>query len=165
VNSFNNREVLRAIIKGDINSLREYFSSGLSSGSLTEKEGWNLLHQATILVGKPANVNSVEFLLKNGVSANVQDMYGNIPLHYSARNNDIATVQLLIDFNSEVNVLNHDGVSPLHQALLNANINIELVQLLLSHGASTKLGGVTEFSKSINNSAVNEVFRQYGIKA
>ena len=164
MNSFNNREVLRAIMKGDLNSLEGYFADGLSSDQQTENEGWNLLHQSTMLVGKPANVNSVKLLLTKGVSPNIKDVYGNLPIHYSVRNNDIATVKLLIDFSSEINVLNNEGISPLHQALLNSsiNINIELVQLLLSNGASKQLGTVNDFVNSINNTAVKEAFAQHG---
>lgn len=161
MNSFNNREVLRAIMKGDLNSLEGYFSDGLISDHLTENKGWNLLHQSTVLVGKLANVNSVKLLLTKGVSPNIKDVYGNLPIHYSVRNNDIATVNLLIDFSSDINVLNNDGISPLHQALLNSSINIELVELLLSNGASKQLGTVNDFVNSINNSAVKEAFDQH----
>lgn len=162
MNNFNNREVLRAIMKGDLSSLEIYFSNGLSSNASTEKERWSLLHQATVLVGKPANTKAVEFLLQKGAPINAQDIYGNLPLHYSARNSDIASAKLLIEYGSDVNVLNHEGISPLHQILLKAPINIELVQLLLAHGASTTLGTVSEFAKAINNSSVNEAFEQYG---
>lgn len=162
MNSFNSREVLRAIMKGNLNSLDDYFAKGLRSDQQTEKEGWNLLHQTSVLVGKPANVKSVEFLLSKGVSPNIKDMYGNLPIHYSVRNNDIATVKILIDFGSEINVLNNDGISPLHQALLNPNISIEVVHLLLLNGASTQVGSVNDFANSINNSAVKEAFSQYG---
>lgn len=152
-------------MKGDTSSLEEYFTNGLSLECVTEKEQWNLLHQATVLVGKPAHSKSLELLLNKGVPVNAKDVYGNLPLHYSARNNDIEAAQLLIKYGSELNVLNHDGVTPLHQALLNVPINIELVQLLLSHGASTTIGTVSEFAKSINNSSVNEAFEQCGGKA
>ena len=114
-----------------------------------------------MLVGKLANVNSVKLLLTKGVSPNIKDVYGNLPIHYSVRNNDIATVNLLIDFSSDINVLNNDGISPLHQALLNSSINIELVELLLSNGASKQLGTVNDFVNSINNSAVKEAFDQH----
>jgi ankyrin repeat protein len=149
-------------MKGDLGSLENYFANGLRSDQKTEKEGWNLLHQSTVLAGKPANVNSVELLLSKGVSPNIKDTYGNLPIHYSVKNNDIATVKLLINFCSEINVLNNEGISPLHQALLNPNICIELVQLLLSSGASKELGTVNNFVNSINNSAVKEVFAQHG---
>lgn len=162
MNNFNNREVLRAIVKGDLDSLESYFASGLQVDQKTEKEGWNLLHQSTVLLGKPANVNSVELLLTKGVSPNIKDMYGNLPIHYSVRNNDIATVKMLINFNSEINILNNEGISPLHQALLHPNISIELLQLLLSNGASTHIGTVNEFANSINNTAVKGVLAQYG---
>jgi hypothetical protein len=53
-------------MKGDVPSLEGCFANGLSSDTTTEKEGWNLLHQATVLAGKPANAKAVEFLLKKG---------------------------------------------------------------------------------------------------
>ncbi|AQQ66414.1 hypothetical protein Mag101_01195 [Microbulbifer agarilyticus] len=149
-------------MKGDLISLEEYFAKGLSSDQQTENERWNLLHQATVLIGKPANVKSVEFLLSKGVSPNNKDMYGNLPIHYSVRNNDIATVKILIGFGSEINVLNNEAISPLHQAVLNSNISIELVQLLLSNGANTQMGTVNDFVNSINNSTITEMFSQHG---
>jgi uncharacterized protein len=161
VNDFNHRDIIRAIMKGDIPSLEGYFANGLSSDATTEKEGWNLLHQATMLAGKPANAKAVEFLLKKGVPVNDQDKYGNLPLYYSVRNNDVAIVQMLIDCGSDINVLNREGVSPLHQVLLSASINIELLKLLLLHGAKTTFGDVSEFAKSIDNSSVNDLFEQY----
>jgi ankyrin repeat protein len=69
---------------------------------------------------------------------------------------------MLINYGSDINVLNQEGISPLHQVLLSASINIELLKLLLSHGAKTTFGNVSELAMPVNNSSVNDLFEQYG---
>jgi hypothetical protein len=156
VGQFTRRDVLRAIYKGDIELLESYFKNGLSSSSRTEQEKWNLLHQATVLIGKKPDIGSIKLLLSKGVDANAKDYYGNIPLHYAVRNNDIETVRVLSDGTTAFNTVNAEGVTSLHQALTLKNPNIEIISFLVKMGADPNVGSTLNFAKSIDNREVNQ---------
>lgn len=153
---FTRRDVLRAIYKGDIELLESYFENGLFSSSRTDQEKWNLLHQATVIIDKKPDIDSIKLLLSKGVDANAKDYYGNIPLHYAVRNNDIETVRVLSGGTTAFNTVNAEGVTPLHQALTLKNPNIEIISFLVKMGADPNVGSTLNFAKSIDNREVNQ---------
>src|SRR5690606_14344167 len=80
--------------------------------------------------GRP---DAVMTLLANGADSRVTDAEGNTPLHFAARSSDPGVAALLRDAAAELEVLNHDGLSPLGVAC--AAGNWRLTRFLLERGA------------------------------
>ena len=132
---FSNRDVVRAINKGNAIFLERCFLNGLSFENTTETEQWNLLHQATIFIGKIANEQSIKLLLSKGVNVNAVDVYGNAPIHYAIRNNDFTTVKLFAQAGANLDIYNNEGINPLHQSLLLIPESVALISFLVKSGA------------------------------
>ena len=156
---FNNRDVVRAISKGNVLLLESYFLNGLSSRNVTENEQWNLLHQATLLIGKMANEKSVKLLLSKGINVNAIDAYGNAPIHYAIRNNDVATVKLFVRERANLDISNNEGITPLHQSLLANPVSVELVSYLVESGACIN-DSVLALSNALGNETVIEILER-----
>lgn len=60
---------------------------------------------------------------------NIKDKNNNTPLHYSILYNNIETLNILLDIDSNINNINNEGNTPLHLAVNNNNNNI--INLLL----------------------------------
>ncbi|GJQ88623.1 hypothetical protein Trydic_g9064 [Trypoxylus dichotomus] len=76
----------------------------------------------------------VELLLRNGADVNYADGYGMTSLMYVTRyrrSKDI--LQLLLNFNADVNVENEDGETPLGMAI--EEKSLEIIEILLQNGA------------------------------
>jgi len=80
--------------------------------------------------GRP---DAVMTLLANGADPRAVDAEGNTPLHFAARSSDPGVAALLRDAAAELDVLNHDGLSPLGVAC--AAGNWRLARFLLERGA------------------------------
>jgi ankyrin repeat protein len=73
--------------------------------------------------------------LGEGADPNVSDDDGYTPLHFAAQENCLEAAQALIAAGADVNVKNADGNSPLFTALMNFEMNGEMIELLRGHGA------------------------------
>ncbi len=80
--------------------------------------------------GRP---EAVMTLLANGADPRAADGEGNTPLHHAARSTDPGVAALLRDAAAEIDVLNHEGQSPL--AVACAAGNWRLAKFLLERGA------------------------------
>ena len=80
--------------------------------------------------GRP---DAVMTLLANGADPRATDAEGNTPLHFAARSSDPGVAALLRDAAAELEVLNHDGFSPLGVAC--AAGNWRLARFLLERSA------------------------------
>ena len=90
----------------------------------------NALHYAVIYY----NLDTVRYLLKNGFSANDQDIEGNTPLHYAVSNQLKECVSVLLVNGANPNILNNKKQNALHLAV--KNDNTALVKLLLVKDAN-----------------------------
>lgn len=140
------REVLRAILKGNIEKFDDLIQQGIVVNEVTEKERWNYLHRALMSIAMPPTLQMVKHLISSGVDVNAIDIYGNNSLHYAMRLKDANIVRALLDANVDVNHLNEEGVSPLREALLTKPFDHTSIQLLLEHVADVEQkveGGLT----------------------
>ncbi len=131
-------EVYRAVIRGNFEEFDRLVAAGASRRSLTEREQWNLLHQALMLPHRSPPVAMIERLIGWGVDVNAVDCYGNTPLHYAVPQKTPeaeSIVKLLVAAGAKVNVLNLDGGSALRQAISKLPINTQIVRALLNAGA------------------------------
>lgn len=121
--------VLAAVLP-DLRLLRELIARGVDLN--VAHAGMTPLLAATrdSWHGRP---DAVMTLLANGADSRVTDAEGNTPLHFAARSSDPGVAALLRDAAAELEVLNHDGLSPLGVAC--AAGNWRLTRFLLERGA------------------------------
>lgn len=86
-------------------------------------------------VAQSGDVASVEALLQQGASANVQDLDGVTALHRAARDGNLAVVETLIRHHADLNMRTKDGWDALQLAAHKGHADV--VKLLLSYGAMT----------------------------
>jgi ankyrin repeat protein len=84
--------------------------------------------------GRP---EAVMTLLANGADPRATDAEGNTPLHHAARSSDPGVAALLRDAAAELDVRNHDGITPLGVAC--GCGNWRLARFLLERGAKTEV--------------------------
>ena len=78
-------------------------------------------------------IESIENLIRAGISVNIPDQYGNTPLLEACEEGHLDIVQLLLDRGAYMNQEGHNGFSPLFAACQEGHLDI--VQLLLDRGA------------------------------
>lgn len=76
-------------------------------------------------------------VIKQGADAKAKDQYGNMPLHFSAYNNNVKTAELLIKAGADINARNNNGDTPLHVAY--GCENREMIALLISKGGDQNI--------------------------
>lgn len=82
--------------------------------------------------------NDILFLLEKGANINKKnEITGNIPLHDAIVYNDNNIIELLIQYNSNLNHQNNDGYTPLMLSIIMNNLNI--IKLLLSKNCNIYL--------------------------
>lgn len=138
---YNNKLVLKALIKGDFDTLNEILDSGFDFQTKTGKENWSLLHQAFINPIFRVPTKSVEFLLNTGIAINGIDIYGNTPLHYAARTKNIDAIKALISHGADVNFFNNEGRNVLTEYLQQRPFDRETIKLLLGSGSTPTIDG------------------------
>ncbi len=126
--------VLAAVLP-DLRLLRALIARGID---LNPGDGTGPLLAATrdSWHGRP---EAVMTLLANGADPRITDAEGNTPLHHAARSTDPGVAALLRDAAAELDVPNHDGLSPLGVAC--AAGNWRLARFLLERGARPEPAG------------------------
>ncbi|XP_040200122.1 serine/threonine-protein phosphatase 6 regulatory ankyrin repeat subunit B-like [Rana temporaria] len=86
---------------------------------------------------KKNNLESVEYLLSNGLDVNICDKRGDSVLHLAALQiKSYEIMKLLLSFGAQVNLTNHDGITPLFNTVFASNFHG--ARLLIDCGASLK---------------------------
>ena len=76
-----------------------------------------------MLASRDDHVNVVTFLIKHGADVDLQDKDGDIALHYAASSSLPEIVETLLNLGAS-HMCNHQGLTPLHQASISANIAV-----------------------------------------
>ncbi len=84
-----------------------------------------------IKASKNGNINVVRFLLDRGADVNATDSQLRTPLMYATSRNAFDIVRLLLDRGADVNAKEQRGFT----ALMNAKDSVNMIILLLDHGA------------------------------
>lgn len=99
--------------------------------SLNLQHNTTSLHSACSL----SNLKIVSMLLDHVVDINACDDYGESALFCALRSNNHSIASMLLEKAACVNILNMDLRLPLHIAAANYHQSVDLVELLLKHGA------------------------------
>jgi len=97
------------------------------------------LHAAAL----SGNVDAMEVLLQTGadIGAKTDRPFGNgTALHLAVNNSHLAAVNLLLEKGADINALLSDGSTVLHCATRANDPRLEIVQLLVQHGANPETG-------------------------
>lgn len=128
------------------------------------------LHYAFVKIGKPfinsstdpietvSNILSREAARK---SINVQDNWGNTPLHYASQRNAVTSSFYLIKKGAKLETKNNHHNTPLYVALLNNHMNMAIS--LLQRDASIK-DKVTVYTKSILQEMLRKKLKKEKLK-
>ncbi|TYT26079.1 hypothetical protein FZO89_07305 [Luteimonas viscosa] len=119
--------LLRALIAAgvDVNAAH----AGLTPLLAATRDSWH---------GRP---EAVMTLLANGADPRAADHDGNTPLHHAARSSDPGVAALLRDASADLDVQNHEGLTPLGVACVAGNWR--LARFLLERGAKPGVEGGT----------------------
>jgi ankyrin repeat protein len=97
-----------------------------------DEYGWTPLHDAA----RKDNVEITRLLLQNGADVNAKTVRSNrTPLHFASDCGNFEIAQLLLQKGADVNAISKNGSSPLHLAIEESNLHVDIVKLLLEKGA------------------------------
>lgn len=106
--------VWEAIVKGDLDSVRQSFQSGfeVNAKDTFGKLDYAALHYAVI----NGHYDIVKMLIESGANVDVQDSDGNTPLIWAAYDGRLDSAKLLIQSGANLQAKNHYGNTALHGA-------------------------------------------------
>ena len=103
---------------------------------------WDTPLHGVALNGDPLGDQSVELariLIDAGANVETRQRYGNTPLHYAARSEQILIVEFLLEAGADVHARNDEGETPLYEAAGGMlDNNTDVVEALLAAGADVK---------------------------
>ena len=101
-----------------------------------------LLHYAAVAsprtrtIGGPVpNADIAALLLDRGLDVNAREAFGDTPLHFAVRNQNVPLMRLLLTRGADVNAIDCQGTAPIDHTM-----NIDLIELLLNHKADPNGG-------------------------
>ena len=128
---YHNEPAVCVAVRYDRSEILKYLIQEFDCKNLVNTENKrNALHYAVIYY----NLDTVRYLLKNGLSVNEKDIEGNTPLHYAVSNQLKECVSVLLVNGANPNLLNNNNQNALHLAV--KNDNAALVKLLLGKDAN-----------------------------
>lgn len=115
---------------------------------------WHIRYSVLHFAADTGRADMVEFLVDQGLDANVRDRDGHAPMYYAARNSpDLDVMQALLAQGADPNHASRTGITPLTAACRHLE-SLPTVRWLLAHGAdpnqSTK-DGTTPLHKAVAN--------------
>lgn len=124
--------LLRLLVSGSMDQLIEGTIEGQEIDFQQKfSDGNTYLHDAC----EGGVVDFAENLLKQGLNIHEKNIFGWMPIHYAAYNGQNAMIDLLLEYNADVNSRTCDGKNPWHLAV--ENKKIETGELLRDRGADT----------------------------
>ena len=129
--------VYDAILDGEIDVLQNELANGVDFSHITENDRWSYLHKAFKSLDEKVPVESVQFLLDQGLDVNAIDSYGNTPLIYAVRQRNADGMRLLLENGADrlIDHRNLDKVNALRMGFKGKPFVYDVIKLLLDFGA------------------------------
>ena len=125
--------LIQAADDGNLEILRDLLAAGARLDARRESG-----ETALIAATKQQHTEIVEALLRAGADVQLADNWNRTALWYAASKGDLKMAEILLGAGAGVNTVSTDQESILHVAATHAE-SVEMVQLLLRHGAERKL--------------------------
>lgn len=141
-------ELHHAIEANDIEKAIILIKEGKRGLTIRNNTGYPPIHLAV----RSGSKDLVEFLLKAGVDVNQKDIEDSTPMHHACCwNVDVNIAKFLLFNGADVCAIDKYGYTPLHRAMWhrsNREIQEEVVQLLIYHGAPTDIRALNGLTPS-----------------
>ncbi|KAJ7618021.1 ankyrin repeat-containing domain protein [Roridomyces roridus] len=128
-----------SFLAGNTEVIRLLIENGADVNAQTGEHG-TALHEAVWSGARGANSAVVDLLLASGADPNIQTQRHGAPLAPACRNGDIRCVQLLLAHGANINAQGGQYNNALTAACQSKTNTVEMVRLLLEHGADPTLG-------------------------
>ncbi|MEI8634069.1 ankyrin repeat domain-containing protein [Vibrio sp. PP-XX7] len=133
--------MFKALRKGKLDEVKGFMSQGCDIHRITEGDKWSHLHSAfmspSVAPEKRTPLESIQFLIDQGLDVNAVDSYGNTPLLYAVRQRNVDGMRLLLANGADrmIDHRNLDGIDALKMAFDRKPTIYDVVKLLLNFGA------------------------------
>lgn len=127
-----------AILDGEVEVLKYELANGADFHHVTANDKWTYLHKAFKSFNEKSPVQSIQFLIEQGLDVNAIDSYGNTPLIYAVRQRNVEGIRLLLENGADklIEHENNDGVSALRMTLIGKPYLYDVIEVLLEFGAN-----------------------------
>ena len=159
------RELIAAAERGDLSSAQKLIARGANVNAKDEKQD-----SAFLIASARGRTEIVKLTLQAGADLRSTNRYGGTGLIPACHYGHLETVKLLLTTKIDVNHVNNLGWTALLEAVILGNggpIHIEIVRLLLAHGADPKIAdsdGVTalQHARARNLAKIAEMLAKAG---
>ncbi|SIO96558.1 ankyrin repeat domain-containing protein [Vibrio spartinae] len=134
-------ELYDAVLDGELDEVKALIGKGADIHEITESEHWTYLHHVfmspSTKLEERAPLESVQFLIDQGLDVNAIDSYGYTPLIYAVRQRNVEGMRLLLE-NGADKLIEHRGidtVNALRMSFKGKPYLYDVVKLLLDFGA------------------------------
>jgi ankyrin repeat protein len=130
--------LLSALRCGADHSIIDLFvKKGANVDKADDKHNHSALHTASEYIG--LNNETAKLIVSKSKNIDLQDIYGNTPLHQACYAVNMEMVKLLLSFGANINKPNNKGITPLHAAI--SKPQIEIMRYLISKKANVNAPG------------------------
>ncbi|SFU74066.1 hypothetical protein SAMN05216480_1182 [Pustulibacterium marinum] len=163
LSSFGQQTIFDAAQSGDIAALKSIITKDALAINKQNNEGYTPL----MLAVNNGDLNTINYLLKNGANVNAQDHSGNTALMSAAYKNHTTIAKQLLAYDASVVVMNFDQATAL--TLATQYENYKIAALLLAHGANVHTKdsngkSALDYAKSQQNKDFIELVTNQGNK-
>jgi len=140
------REFSDAVVFGDLERVKEMVKDNSEIVNIQDQYGFSALHN----VMSEEQFEIVAFLIEHDADVNIRNEYGISPLHLAAYPRN---AELLLNAGAVIDIIDHQGNTPLHIAASETDDAIELVEYLISRNApknSKNKAGKTPLENAIS---------------
>ncbi|WP_087019526.1 ankyrin repeat domain-containing protein [Thaumasiovibrio subtropicus] len=128
-------EMFEAIMEDDFEEIANLSEHGFDIQEISQKENWTYLHTSLKNIRYKPSPKMLQFLIDSGLDVNLQDCFGATPLQYAVQNRHRECARVLLENNANPNTLCEDGRSPLKSSYSGSNVDHDVIELLIKHGA------------------------------
>ncbi|MGI3041837.1 ankyrin repeat domain-containing protein [Shewanella algae] len=150
-------KLYKALRKGQLDIAQSFIQQGCNIHRVTENDKWTYLHQMFMSPSTRTEdrtpIETIQFLIEQGLDVNAVDSYGYTPLIYAVRQKNLPAIKLLLENGAE-KLINHrpeDGATPLKMVFGSKPYSSEIVAVLLEAGADpdAKIESGSSFRNSV----------------
>lgn len=141
-NKENITELSKAIKEDNIDAINNLIEN-LKSLDIQDHNGDTALHMLTDINIQNPKIQDKNSILQNflfwGANPNIQNNKGYTPLFYAVIHQNFPAIELLIKYNTDLNIKANDGKTVLNIAIKQPDYSIKTIEYLLKNGANSTI--------------------------